>query len=151
MQLDIFEHSRDVMLKNDVVGALERRDATGARTNRAALFREYPEFVCLADLDTMIDALEKPAPRVQTHQELAPGSGWQTRLSQQRFGYWETARGTGGSPIHGKTWLPVRRRCRFTQTHHTIMLPRFGCVLGIGHARRPPSRPLNPGAGNQYR
>jgi len=76
MQLDIFEHSRDVMLKNDVVGALERRDATGARTNRAALFREYPEFACLADLDTIIDALEKPAPSVQTHQELATARQW---------------------------------------------------------------------------
>ena len=28
MQLDIFSHSRDVMLRNDVVAALERRDAS---------------------------------------------------------------------------------------------------------------------------
>ena len=52
MQLDIFEHSRDVMLKNDVVGALERRDATGARSQRTALFREYPDSPCLRDLDS---------------------------------------------------------------------------------------------------
>ena len=76
MQLDIFEHSRDVMLKNDVVGALERRDATGARANRADLFREYPELLCLADLDQMIDALGKPIPRIQTHQELATARQW---------------------------------------------------------------------------
>lgn len=76
MQLDIFEHSRDVMLKNDVVGALERRDATCARTSRAALFSEYPDFPCLADLDTMIDALEKPTPRIQAHQELATARQW---------------------------------------------------------------------------
>ena len=59
MQLDIFEHSRDVMLKNDVVDALKRRDATGARASRAALFREYPEISCLTDLDQMIAATER--------------------------------------------------------------------------------------------
>lgn len=31
MQLDIFEHGREVMLRNDAVDALERRDASAAR------------------------------------------------------------------------------------------------------------------------
>jgi len=76
MQLDIFEHSRDVMLKNDVVDALTRRDATGARASRAALVREYPDISRLTDLDQMIDALEKPTPRIQTHHELATARQW---------------------------------------------------------------------------
>jgi hypothetical protein len=76
MQLDIFEHSRDVMLKNDVVGALERRVATVARKCRAALFGEYPDFPLLLDMDTMIDALEQKPPRVQTHLDLATARRW---------------------------------------------------------------------------
>ncbi len=76
MQLDIFGHSRDVMLKNDVIGALKRRDALGARTSRTILFREYPELSGLADLDTMIDALEQPIPRIHAHPELATARLW---------------------------------------------------------------------------
>lgn len=76
MQLDIFEHSHDVMLKNDVVAALERRDALGARTSRAILFRECSEFSGMADLDMMIDALEKPIPRFHTNQDLATARLW---------------------------------------------------------------------------
>lgn len=35
--LDIFEHSRDVMLRNDLVEVLLRRDASAARSARQAL------------------------------------------------------------------------------------------------------------------
>lgn len=76
MQLDIFEHSRDVMLKNDVIAALERRDATDASSNRAALYREYPDSLCMQDLDQMIEALEKPRSRIQTHQDLSTAQQW---------------------------------------------------------------------------
>ena len=72
MQLDIFEHSRDVMLKNDVVGALERRDATGARTNRAALFREYPEFGVPVPRASLGD---DDVPRVPQQRDV-PGKPW---------------------------------------------------------------------------
>ena len=42
MQLDIFEHSREVMLRNDVVQALERHDATAARVACERLAAECP-------------------------------------------------------------------------------------------------------------
>jgi len=32
MQFDIFDHSRDVMLRNDVIDALARRDGLAARS-----------------------------------------------------------------------------------------------------------------------
>ena len=76
MQLDIFEHSRDVMLKNDVVDALERRDVVAARAHRTALYHEYPDSLCLPDLDQMIEALGKPTPRIQTHQDLSTARQW---------------------------------------------------------------------------
>ncbi|HEY5580383.1 MAG TPA: hypothetical protein VIK56_04330 [Rhodoferax sp.] len=76
MQLDIFEHSRDVMLKNDVVQALERRDIAAALQTRAVLAQEYPDAAGLPDLDQMISAIQKPAVRINTHDELAHTRLW---------------------------------------------------------------------------
>lgn len=42
-QLDIFAHSHDVMLRNDVLSALERRDATRARTAWQAMAAALPD------------------------------------------------------------------------------------------------------------
>jgi len=50
MQLDIFEHSREVMLRNDVVHALEQRDAQAARAAFDRLAQECP-------LDEIVPAL----------------------------------------------------------------------------------------------
>ena len=45
MQFDIFNDSRDVMLRNDVLSALQRYDAPGARRALQALVNEYPDDV----------------------------------------------------------------------------------------------------------
>ncbi|SOE87852.1 hypothetical protein SAMN05446935_8518 [Burkholderia sp. YR290] len=60
-QLDIFTDSRDVMLRNDVLEQLQRRDATAAQTALERLAGDYP------DDDTL------PAMTVLVH-ELARGS-----------------------------------------------------------------------------
>jgi len=59
MQLDIFEHSRDVMLRNDLVEALVRRDATAARSARQALADAYPQDTALADASVLIEVLDR--------------------------------------------------------------------------------------------
>jgi hypothetical protein len=59
MQLDIFEHSRDVMLRNDVVNALERHDAEAARAACDRLVQEYPADESLPDLRVLLDGLER--------------------------------------------------------------------------------------------
>ena len=59
MQLDIFEHSRDVMLRNDLVEALLRRDATAARSARQALADAYPQDTALADASALIEVLDQ--------------------------------------------------------------------------------------------
>ena len=59
-QLDIFAHSRDVMLRNDVLHALDRRDASGARAAWLALASEFPADPDLAPLDVLTRALEAP-------------------------------------------------------------------------------------------
>lgn len=58
MQLDIFEHGREVMLRNDAVHALERRDASAARQACNQLFREYPADDALPSLRVLTDDIE---------------------------------------------------------------------------------------------
>jgi len=56
MQLDIFNDSRDVMLHNDVVQALQSHDATQAQGACAALERDYPDDVNLTALHLLLRA-----------------------------------------------------------------------------------------------
>jgi hypothetical protein len=58
MQLDIFNDSRDVMLRNDVLLALQRYDAAGARRALQALASEYPDDVAQVYFGSMVSALE---------------------------------------------------------------------------------------------
>ena len=59
MQLDIFEHSHDVMLRNDVIQALERHDAAAARAAHDRLAQECPADESLAVLCALLDGLEQ--------------------------------------------------------------------------------------------
>jgi hypothetical protein len=58
MQLDIFNDSRDVMLRNDVLSALQQYDAAGARRALQALANEYPDDVALGHFGSIVNALE---------------------------------------------------------------------------------------------
>ena len=58
MQLDIFEHSRDVMLRNDALQALQRRDPVAARAAWQALAAEFPRDPNLPSLEVLVAALE---------------------------------------------------------------------------------------------
>lgn len=58
-QLDVFEHSRDVMLRNDVLNAIERRAAADARTAWGLLASEYPEDATLPAQEQLIRVLER--------------------------------------------------------------------------------------------
>ena len=70
MQLDLFEHSRDVMLRNDVVGALQRRDPVAAEKALAVLSVEFPDDtlrVPLTELSTVLESRNAP---FASHDEL---------------------------------------------------------------------------------
>jgi len=60
VQLDIFEHGRDLMLRNDVLHALEQRDAAAARLAWHQLETEWPRDDALATLDRLVATLERP-------------------------------------------------------------------------------------------
>lgn len=61
MQLDLFEHSADVMLRNAAIEALLARDLVGAIAARAALGAELPADPSLPAIDTLIGALSRAA------------------------------------------------------------------------------------------
>jgi hypothetical protein len=58
MQLDLFADSRDVMLRNDVLDALQRRHASDARQAWERLMREFPGDDTVPGLAVLIAALE---------------------------------------------------------------------------------------------
>lgn len=59
MQLNIFDHNRDVMLRNDVLQVLEQHDAARSRAAWETLHQEYakdespPALQCATDDDTL--------------------------------------------------------------------------------------------------
>ncbi len=77
MQLDIFEDSRDVMLRNDVLQALERFDAPRSRACWLVLAHEYPCDAALPALSKLIEATAalvaqtEPPPAFADHAGLA--------------------------------------------------------------------------------
>lgn len=67
MQLDIFNDSRDVMLRNDVLAALERYDPNAAQAAWHRLAAEYPADEALAALALLIEAVPNPHAAAFTH------------------------------------------------------------------------------------
>lgn len=61
MQLDLFEHSRDVMLRNAVVEALRARDADAAQSAMVTLRAEYPADTLLPELEALVCKLPTPS------------------------------------------------------------------------------------------
>ena len=57
MQLDIFEHSRDVVLRNSVIDALRQRDAQSSARALATLHAEYPADPLLPAFDPLCEKL----------------------------------------------------------------------------------------------
>jgi hypothetical protein len=71
-QLDIFADSRDVMLRNDVLGQLLRRDGAAAREALDQLAAEYPDDGVFAAMSVLTRELERaPAAPFADHAALA--------------------------------------------------------------------------------
>ena len=58
MQLDIFADSRDVMLRNDVLSALQRYDARETQQALRRLSEEYPDDDSILQLTILAGALD---------------------------------------------------------------------------------------------
>jgi hypothetical protein len=69
MQLDLFLHSRDVMLRNDAIAALRRRDEEGAPSALDALAAAYPHDASLPPLKILEKSLFARPVRFASHDE----------------------------------------------------------------------------------
>ena len=63
MQLDLFAHTRDVMLRNDVIAAVRRRDVSAGWEAWAVLSAEYPHDPLLVPLQALLNAPTTPMER----------------------------------------------------------------------------------------
>jgi hypothetical protein len=71
MQLDLFVHGRDAVLRNGVIAALQTRDAAAAEEALAALRSEYPADRLLQPMRTLLKAMAAPAARFAGHEQAA--------------------------------------------------------------------------------
>ncbi len=81
LQLDLFEHSRDTMLRNDVLDALLRGDAAAAALARRSLAEAEPGHATLPALDGLIAALDESA-SAAPFADHAQAAAARTRLDQ---------------------------------------------------------------------
>jgi hypothetical protein len=98
-QRDIFADSRDVVVRNDVIEQLQRRDAVAARTALELLAGEYPDEGALHAMTVLVRELEggSTAPFAD-HAALAIGPRpWRfgaprltvmSKLTPHRCGFW---------------------------------------------------------------
>ena len=115
-QLDIFAHSRDVMLRNDVLHALERRDAVAAGAAWRVLAEQYPTDPDLAPLDVLARALEAPCDTpLSDHDALAHE---RHRLTHDVTSAARRALGTAGAePWLRPMWQTLALRCAALAFH----------------------------------
>lgn len=116
MQFDLFEHSRDVMLRNDALQALEQRDAAPARRALAALQTEYPAEPLLAALQALVNALEDPPPYTQppTHAGLAEA---REALNALQAYAGQALGSTGGDAFMAPFWRALAQHARTLAYH----------------------------------
>lgn len=69
MQLDLFSHSRDVMLRNDLLAALKSRDVAAGRHALAALAAEFSTDAVLDPARRLLDRLAAEISPFATHAE----------------------------------------------------------------------------------
>ena len=122
-QLDIFADSRDVILRNDVVEALQRRDAADARSALGRLADEYPGDDAVPAFDVLVHVLEGESIEFfSDHQALA---GARRTLEEEV--------------------TPAARRVLPAQFVESWLAPCW-CVL----ARRAASLPFHPSESDSY-
>lgn len=67
-QLDLFAHGRDVMLRRDVIAAIEARQALPGRAALDKLATAYPQDSLLPALEVLMRTLEAPVMRLSDHE-----------------------------------------------------------------------------------
>jgi len=114
MQLDLFAHSRDVMLRNDLATALTQRDAATSRSALAQWACEYPEDPGLAAARLLVAALVQAA---ESPPRPPPGSTLAAARAYQRSVLAPAAAAMLGSK-DAQSWLkPLWRSLALQHAH----------------------------------
>ena len=71
LQLDLFVHNREVVLRNAATEALFKRDGQAAREALAALAAEYPDDRLLRPMRVLLEAMRPPVERLASHEQAA--------------------------------------------------------------------------------
>ena len=71
MQLDLFNDGRDVMLTNDVIAALHKRDTAAGRRALLILSAEFPRVETLSAMTILLETLHAPVNRFADHEASA--------------------------------------------------------------------------------
>ncbi|MDP2430723.1 MAG: hypothetical protein Q8O33_01685 [Pseudomonadota bacterium] len=81
MQLDLFLHGREVILRNDTLAAIQERHVQNGRAALAKLAAEYPGDPFLGPLEILLHALEYPPHRcINAEAVLAAKARLETRI-----------------------------------------------------------------------
>jgi hypothetical protein len=110
MQLDIFDHSRDVMLRNDVARALEQHDAAAAQAALDRLAQEFAHDESLHASRVLVQALEHAdAPVFDGHDDAVRA---RLQLEQPVAAAALRVLGASAHPWMARRWTELARRAR---------------------------------------
>jgi hypothetical protein len=110
MQLDIFDHSRDVMLRNDVARALEHHDAAAAQTALAQLAQEFAHDDSLHASRVLVEALDRAdATTFDSHEDARRA---RLRLEQHVAPAALRVLGASAHPWMAHRWKELAQRAR---------------------------------------
>jgi len=137
MQLDIFADSRDVMLRNDVLSALQRYDARETQQTLRRLSDEYPNDGSIAQLTVLAGALDlRSTVAFSKHQVAAEArSALVEKTTPAALRMWASMRAPDGFCPYGGNWLSARLRCPSEPIRSTPMRQRYGCRQAFGRLR----------------
>lgn len=105
MQLDIFNDSRDVMLRNDVLQALSKRQPESAQSARQTLQNEFPDDLHLAPLQLLIGALAACNDRAGKPMVLLPDHAALRRLQDALLEQLTLVAQQQLGPVDARHWL----------------------------------------------
>ncbi len=137
-QLDIFADSRETMLRNDVLRALEGHDAAGAQQALLVFRGEYPDDAGFEPLQRLTDyASREPGARFSSHADLQHACAEVSHLIEpaarlvlvrllKRFVAEFDADGTPANLV----WFPA-----WSVVHDNLLGPPLGLAQAGSHSR----------------
>jgi len=128
MQLDIFADSRDVMLRNDVLSALQRYDARETRQTLRRLSDEYPDDDSIPQLTVLAGALDLRSSAAFSNHQVAGETRCDLveKTTPAALACGASRRAPDGFYPYGGNWRSARLRCPSEPIRSTPMQPRYG-------------------------